>query len=42
LDCAGVDFLDTRGLDVLRNLPRKHLTLINAPGYMMELLRTGG
>jgi anti-anti-sigma regulatory factor len=42
LDCTGVDFVDSRGVQVLKSLPRKHLTLINAPGYMTELLRTGG
>jgi len=42
LDCAGVDFLDDKGVEVLRNLPRKQVTLISAPGYVTELLHIGG
>ena len=42
LDCAGVNFLDARGVDVLRNLPVNEVTIIGAPGIVTELLRTGG
>lgn len=42
LDCAGVNFLDARGVDVLRNLPVHDVTIIGAPGIVTELLRTGG
>lgn len=42
LDCAAVNFLDQRGVDVLRNLPLQHVTLTGAPGFVMELLETGG
>jgi anti-anti-sigma regulatory factor len=42
LDCAGVDFIDDRGVDVLSNLPRARVTLMNAPGYVTELLETEG
>jgi anti-anti-sigma regulatory factor len=42
LDCAGVNFLDARGVDVLRNLPLNEVTIIGAPGIVTELLRTGG
>lgn len=42
LDCAGVDFLDQRGVEVLKNLPSSQVTLIGAPGYMTELLQIGG
>jgi anti-anti-sigma regulatory factor len=42
LDCAGVNFLDARGVDVLRNLPLNKVTIIGAPGIVTELLRTGG
>jgi anti-anti-sigma regulatory factor len=42
LDCAGVQFLDAQGVNVLRNLPLKQVTIIGAPGIMTELLRTGG
>ena len=42
LDCAGVNFLDERGVEVLRNLPLDEVTLIGAPGFVTELLQTGG
>ena len=42
LDCADVDFIDTRGVHVLNSLPRKQVTLMNAPGYVTELLQTDG
>ncbi len=42
LDCAGVNFLDARGVDVLKNLPQNEVTLIGAPGFVTELLQTGG
>ena len=42
LDCAGVDFIDERGVEVLKNLPQTEVTLISAPGYMTELLQIGG
>jgi len=42
LDCAGVDFLDEQGIDVLHHFPLKDVTLINAPGFVTELLQTGG
>lgn len=42
LDCAGVNFLDARGVDVLRNLPVNDVTIVGAPGIVTELLRTGG
>jgi anti-anti-sigma regulatory factor len=42
LDCAGVNFLDARGVDVLRNLPVNEVTIVGAPGIVTELLRTGG
>lgn len=42
LDCAGVDFLDEKGVEVLKNLPRKQVTLLSAPGYVAELLHIGG
>lgn len=41
LDCAGVNFIDARGVNVLRNLPLKEVTIIDAPGIVTELLRTG-
>jgi anti-anti-sigma regulatory factor len=42
LDCAEVNFLDARGVDVLRSLPSNKVTIIGAPGIVTELLRTGG
>lgn len=42
LDCAAVNFVDERGVEVLRNLPLDEVRLIGAPGFVTELLRTGG
>ena len=42
LDCADVDFIDGRGVEVLNNLPREQVTLMNAPSYVTELLQTEG
>ena len=42
LDCSHVDFIDARGVEVLNNLPRTQVTLMSAPGYVTELLQTGG
>lgn len=42
LDCAGVNFLDARGVEVLRNLRLNKVTIIGAPCIVTELLRTGG
>lgn len=42
LDCAAVNFLDEKGIEVLKNLPRKQVTLIGAPEYVTELLQIGG
>ena len=42
LDCSHVDFIDAKGIEVLNDLPRKQVTLMSAPGYLTELLETGG
>jgi ABC-type transporter Mla MlaB component len=42
LDCAAVNFLDEKGIEILKNLPRKQVTLIGAPEYVTELLQIGG
>jgi anti-anti-sigma regulatory factor len=42
LDCSHVDFIDVRGVDVLNNLPRTNVTLTSAPGFVTELLESGG
>lgn len=42
LDCSNVDFVDARGVEVLNNFPRTHVTLMSAPGFVTELLQIGG
>jgi len=42
LDCANVDFIDARGVDILNGFPREQVILLHAPGYVMELLQTEG
>jgi anti-anti-sigma regulatory factor len=42
LDCAQVDFIDTSGVKILKNLPRTQVTLLSAPAYVTELLQIGG
>ena len=42
LDCANVDFIDARGVEVLNNFPRTQVNLMSAPGYVTELLQIGG
>ena len=42
LDCSKVDFIDARGVQVLNSLPRTHVTLMSAPGFVTELLQIGG
>lgn len=42
LDCTDVHFLDERGVEVLRNLPPQHVTIVDAPGIVTELFKTGG
>ncbi len=42
LDCSQVDFVDGRGVEVLHNFPRHHVTLMSAPGFVTELLQIGG
>ena len=41
LDCANIDFIDARGVEVLNNLPRMQVTLMSAPGFVTELLQIG-
>jgi anti-anti-sigma regulatory factor len=41
LDCSHVDFIDARGVEVLNNFPRTHVTLMSAPGFVTELLQIG-
>ena len=42
LDCSNVAFVDSRGVEVLRNLSQKQVTLTSAPRYVTELLQIGG
>ncbi|MBA5868690.1 MAG: hypothetical protein GDA68_01600 [Nitrospira sp. CR2.1] len=42
LDCARVEFVDGRGVEVLNSLPQKHVTLMSMPGFVAELLNVGG
>ncbi|GMV51929.1 hypothetical protein FBQ96_02265 [Nitrospirales bacterium NOB] len=42
LDCVGVSFLDEKGVEVLKRLLRPEVVLTGAPGYMTELLQSGG
>ena len=42
LDCALVDFIDQRGVEVVRSFPRPGVTLMNPSGVVLELLQMGG
>jgi anti-anti-sigma regulatory factor len=43
LDCSHIDFIDDRGVEVLKNLPQKQVTLMSAPSFVTEMLcRVGG
>jgi anti-anti-sigma regulatory factor len=42
LDCSHVEFVDGKGVEVLANFPRTHVTLMSTPGFIAELLQIGG
>jgi anti-anti-sigma regulatory factor len=42
LDCSQVDFIDAKGVEVLKNLPRRQVHLMSAPGFVTESLQIGG
>ncbi len=42
LDCSNVEYIDVRGVEVVNNLSRKHVTLISTPAFVTELLHIGG
>lgn len=42
LDCSHVDFIDQRGVEVVKNFPSAQVTLMSAPGFVTELLQIGG
>lgn len=41
LDCAGVDFVDGNGVDVLKNFTPRQVKLLRTPGFMNQLLHNG-
>ncbi len=42
LDCSHVDYIDSRGVEVLNAFPHSHVTLMSVPPLMTELLQIGG
>lgn len=42
LECSQLDYVDSRGVEVFNNFPRKHVTLIRAPRFVVGLLHVGG
>lgn len=42
LECSKVDFIDDSGVEVLRSLPHRQVTILSAPEYLTELLQIGG
>lgn len=42
LDCSNVEYIDAQGVEVLNNLPRKHVILMSTPAFVTELLHIGG
>jgi ABC-type transporter Mla MlaB component len=42
LDCSHVDFIDGKGVEMLKHFPEQHVTLMSAPGFVAELLQNGG
>lgn len=42
LDCSNVEYIDARGVEVVKNLPSKQVTLMSAPAFVTELLQIGG
>lgn len=42
LECSRLDYVDSRGVEILNNFPRKHVTLMSAPRFVVELLHVGG
>lgn len=42
LDFGEVTYIDPRGLRMIRNLPERRVTIINAPAFIGDLMRTGG
>ena len=42
LDCAGVDFIDSQGVEVINKFPSKYVELTSTPGFVSEVLHSGG
>lgn len=42
LECSQLDYVDSRGVEVFNNFPRKQVTLMSAPRFVVELLHVGG
>ena len=42
LDCSNVEYIDARGVEVVNNLSRKHVTVLSAPAFVQGLLQIGG
>lgn len=42
LDCSHVDFIDVKGVEILKHFPERHVTLMSAPGFVAEMLQNGG
>ena len=42
LECSRLDYVDSRGVEVFNNFPRKQVTLMSAPRFVVELLHVGG
>jgi len=41
LDMSGVTFLDNRGVELLRSLPARYISLVNCSDFVVELLDKG-
>jgi len=41
LDMSGVTFLDNRGVELLRSLPARCISLVNCSDFVVELLDKG-
>jgi anti-anti-sigma regulatory factor len=39
LDLSGVNFMDAGGVKVVKSLPRQQVRIVNAPGFIEELLK---
>jgi anti-anti-sigma regulatory factor len=42
LDCSHIDYIDSRGVEVLNAFPHSHVTLMSTPALMVELLQIRG